>query len=217
MSARIRIVVAEDHDVVREGLRAVLQREPDLTIVGEAGDGVETLARVADLDPDVLLIDLEMPRLSGMDALRQLRRRGARPAVVVLSMHQEVSYVFDALEAGARAYVVKTAASEEVVDAIRRVVEGRPYLSATISEDELAQYAATQARRVPAPLLSPRQIEVIRLSAQGLSLARIAERLSISPRTVETHRQSAMRKLDLRSQTDLVRYVIREGLIPPER
>lgn len=213
----LRVVLAEDHQVVREGLRALLARVPDILVVGEAADGAEAIAAVAGLDPDVLVLDLVLPTLGGQSVLQRLGAQGTRTAVVVLSAHDEARYVVEALKAGALGYVVKTAAWAELVHALHEVCAGRRYVSPSLSEEALALYATQQAaarRHLP---LSPRQLDVITLSVQGLSLAHVAERLSISPRTAETHRRVSMRKLGLRTQTDLVRWAMRSGLISPER
>ena len=216
MSERITIVLAEDHHVMRQGLRALLEREPDLSVVGEAADGAAALEAVEQLAPDVLILDLVMPGITGLEVLRQATRRGSGTRFVVLSMHSTEAYVVEAFNSGASAYVLKEATASDVVRAVREVKAGRRYLSPPLSEHAIDAYTKrAQATSIkPHGVLTAREMEVLRLAAQGYSTQQIAASLSISPRTAETHRSHLMRKLDLHSQTDLVRYAIRERLVP---
>jgi len=216
VSRTTSIVLVDDHRLVREALRVLLENEPGLSVVGEASDGVEAIEVIARLKPDVVLLDLTMP---GMDGLAVLRRMAQEPAprshIVVLTMHADEAYVVEALKSGAEAYVLKESSASDLVYAVREVIAGRRYLSPPLSERAIDAYAGRVAASPPAHArLTARELEVLRLSARGMSLPQIATELSISPRTVETHRANFMRKLGLQSQTDLVRYAMREGLLP---
>lgn len=215
MSPRISIVLADDHGIVRQGLRALLDAQADLTVVGEAADGAETIAMVAKLHPDVLVLDLLMPGLDGLEVLRHLEQQKAPPRVVVLSMHSDEAYVVEALRLGAAAYVLKDAGVSDLVHAVREVMAGHRYLSAPLGRRAIDAYAKRTEATQTDDSLTARELEVLRLAARGHSVQRIAEELSISPRTAETHRGNLMKKLGLHNQTDLVRYAIRRGIVPP--
>ena len=214
MTPRTSIVLADDHHVVRQGLRALLEAAADLVVVGEAADGAAALEMTVRLAPDVLILDLVMPG-NGLDALRQVTQQAPRTRVVVLSMHSSEAYVVEALKAGASAYVVKDATASDLVRAVREVTAGQRYLSPPLSERAIDAYTsrALAATAEPHEGLTARETEVLRLAARGLSLQQIALELSISPRTAETHRANFMRKLGLHSQTDVVRYAIRHGIL----
>ena len=212
------IVLADDHPIVRQGLRSVLEAEPDFRVIGEAGDGLQTMPLVERLRPQVLVLDLLMPGLSGLEVARQVRQRAPETRVIVLSMHANEAYVLEALRHGAAAYVLKETSSAELVQAVRAVVAGRRYLSRPLSERALEAYVQ-RAEATPLDLyetLTTREREVLHLAAEGCSNSEIAARLSISPRTAETHRSNLMQKLGLHSQTELVRYALRRGIIPLE-
>lgn len=212
-----RIVLADDHSVVRQGLRTLLEAEPDFSVVGEAGDGLEAIQLVERQRPDVLVLDLAMPGLGGIVVTRQVRQCSPKTRVVVLSMHGAEAYVIDALIAGADAYVLKKSTSADLAQAIREVLAGRRYLSPPLSERSIDEYLdKAKATLDPYQTLTLREQEVLHLAAEGLTSAQIAVRLSISPRTVEMHRSHSMRKLGLRSQTDLVRYAVQKGLVTLE-
>ncbi len=210
----ISVVLADDHHLVRQGLALLLRAEPDIQVIGEAGEGVHAVQLVEALHPDILVVDMMMPGLSGVEVTREVSRRCPATGVVVLSMHPDESFVLEARRAGALGYVLKCAEPGELVKAVRAVNAGRPYLSPALSERSLAAYA----RRVGAgtvartDLLSPREREVLRLVAEGLTNANIAARLTISERTVEAHRARLMDKLRLRSQAELIRYALRHGI-----
>lgn len=212
------IVLADDHQVVRQGLRALLEAEPDFRLIGEAGDGLETAQLVERLEPDVLIIDLMMPGLNGLEVTRQVSQRSPRTHVVILSMHANEAYVLEALRNGAAGYVLKDSSAADLVKAVREVVAGRRYLSPPLSERAIEAYLhkAQAAELDPYETLTTREREVLHLAAEGHSNAEIAVWLSISPRTAETHRANMMRKLDLRTQTDLIRYALRRGILPLE-
>jgi len=212
------IVLADDHHVVRQSLRLLLESEPDFHILAEASDGLEAVAEVERLQPEVLVLDMVMPGLSGIEVTRRTATCSPRTQVVILSMYQNEAYVLEALRAGARAYVLKSSKSEELVHAVREAACGRRYLSAPVSERIISDYIDRVESFIldPYEALTTREREVLHLSAEGLSNAEIATRLSISQRTAETHRANFMRKIGLRNQTDVIRYALRRGIIQPE-
>jgi two-component system, NarL family, response regulator NreC len=211
------IVLADDHALIREGLRTVLAGEGDCVVVGEAADGRDVVPLVNQLQPDVLIVDLMLPSLSGLEVIRQVRSRTPHTRVVALSMHANESYVLAALRHGAVAYVLKDAHSREIIQAVREVVAGRHYLSPPLSQLALEAYIQ-KAKGAPLDAyetLTTREREVLHLIAQGESTSAIAARLALSPRTIETHRSNLIRKLGLRTQNDLIRYALQRGIIPP--
>ena len=213
-----RIVLADDHPVVRQGLRSALAAEADFEVVGEAADGLAVAGVCEALRPDVLVLDLMMPGLGGLDVARDVRKRVPGTAVVVLSMHANEAYVTEALRNGAAGYVLKDASVHELVKAIRTVAAGGRYLGSPLSEQAVETWLA-KASAAATDLyatLSPRESDVFHLAAEGGTSGAIGQRLSISPRTVETHRANILRKLGLRGQTELVRYAIRRGILPVE-
>lgn len=211
----VSILIADDHDVVRLGLRRLLEAESDFAVVGEVADGLEALVQVERLRPDVLIVDLVMPGLNGVEVIRQVRKRAPETRVVVLSMHANEAYVVEALRNGASAYVLKGSAGGDVLDAVRAALNGEQFLSSPLSGRAINAYLE-RAKRSAADIydtLTTREREVLQLGAQGRTNAEIAERLSVSRRTVETHRAKGFQKLGLRNQTDLVRYALRRGLV----
>lgn len=214
MTPRTSLVLADDHHVVRLGLRALLEAAPDLVVVGEAANAATAVETTVHLAPDVLILDLVMPG-NGLEALRQVALHAPRTRIVVLSMHSSEAYVVEALKGGASAYVLKDATASELVRAVREVTAGRRYLSPPLSEHAIDAYTsrALAAAAAPHEALTARETEVLHLAARGDSVQQIALKLSISPRTAETHRANFMRKLGLHSQTDVVRYAIRQGIL----
>jgi len=212
------IVLADDHHVVRQGLKALLEAEPDFRVVGETGDGLEVVPLVERLQPDVLLLDLMMPSLNGLEVTRQVSWRSPQTRIVILSMHANEAYVLEALRAGAAAYVLKESTADELVRAIREATAGRRYLSPPLSARAIEVYVEKVEETMldPYETLTTREREVLHLAAEGHTNAEIAARLFISPRTVETHRANMMRKLDLRTRTDLIRYALQRGILPLE-
>jgi two-component system response regulator NreC len=210
----IRVVLADDHPLVREGLRALLESDAEFSVVGQADDGLEVPVLVEELRPDVVVLDLMMPGRSGLEVTRELKQHAGAPPVLILSMHESLAYVVEALASGAAGYVLKQAPAAELAFGIRAVAAGLRYLSPPLSERALETYAR-QARGETDPYdtLTAREREVLTLAAEGLSNAEIAARLFISRRTVETHRARAMRKLELRSNVELVLYAVRRGII----
>lgn len=212
----ITIVLADDHAIVRLGLRTLLEAEPDFSLVGEASNGLEVVGLVDRLQPNILVLDLMMPGLNGLEIIRQVVRRTLSTRIIVLSMHATEAYVLEALRNGALGYVLKGSHADQLVHAIREVAAGRRYLSPPLSEQTIAVYTE-QAQSAPLDLyetLTTREREVLHLVAEGYTSTEIGQRLFISPRTVETHRSNLMRKLGLGTQTELVRYALRRGLLP---
>jgi two-component system response regulator NreC len=216
MNKRTSIVLADDHQVVRHGLRVLLEADPEFSIVGEASDGLEAADMLERLHPDVIVLDLMMPGINGLEVARQASQRSPNTNVVILSMYTNEAYVVEALRAGAKAYVLKSATSDELIRAIRQVVTGGRYLSPPLSERAIEAYSrkAEGSAMDPYEMLTTREREILQLAAEGCTNSEIATRLSISPRTAETHRTNLMRKLGLHSQTDLIRFAIRRGILP---
>ena len=196
----IRILLADDHTVVRDGLRALLEREPDMTVVAEAADGRESLDLAESESPDVIVMDLAMPNLNGMEATRRILASKPRIGVVILSMHQDESYVLGALKAGAKGYLLKDSVRSEVVEAIRAVAEGRSFLTRKVARLLQEDYVTRLERH---------GVEVI---AEGRSNKEAANLLNISLRTVETHRAHILQKLDLHSIPELILFAVRRGI-----
>ena len=210
------IVLADDHRIVREGIRKLLETREDFQVVGEASDGEEAVRMVLEKKPDVALMDIWMPRLSGIDATRRIGKRGLDTKVLVLSMHESRTYVEEVLRAGAAGYIVKNAASQDLLNAIDAVCSGASYLSPTITQqvvDAIARPGEAAPSGVSA--LTDREREVLQLIAEGLSSKEIAAMLGVSLKTVDSHRSNLMEKLDIHKVSGLVRFAIRAGLVAP--
>jgi DNA-binding NarL/FixJ family response regulator len=214
----ISVVLADDHPVVRRGVRTVLEAEPDMRVAGEAANGLEILTVVEKLQPQVLVLDLMMPGLGGLEVTRQIAQRSPATKVVVLSMYASEAYVLEALRNGASGYVVKDAQAGELVRAVREVVAGHRYLGSPLSERAITAYLEKTKSIGEDPLaeLTTRERETLHLAAEGRSCVEIAASLGISPRTAETHRAHLMKKLGLNNQTEIVRFAIRQGILPPQ-
>lgn len=215
----ISIILADDHQIVRQGLRSLLDAEADMKVVGCAATGLEAVELVNKLRPEILVTDMMMPELNGIEVTRQALQRSPATRVIVLSMHSNEGYVTQALRNGALGYVLKDSSLEELVDAVRSVLSGRRYLSESISERMIETYIQKEQDASvddPYETLTNREREVIQMVAEGHSSTEIAERLTISARTVETHRSNLMRKLSLGNQTELIRFAIRKGILPLE-
>jgi DNA-binding NarL/FixJ family response regulator len=212
-----RILLADDHTVVRRGLRLVLEAEPDLEVVAEAADGAEAVQRAARGDVDLAVLDVAMPRMTGLQATREIRRRSPDVRVLILSMHDNEQYLYEALRAGASGYVLKTVADRDLVEACRATVRGDPFLYPgavnTLIRDFLDRtHAGEEGREDP---LTPREQEVVKLIAESYSSKDIARELVISEKTVERHRANILEKLGMNDRVQLTRYAIRRGLIEP--
>ncbi len=214
----IRIVLADDHHVVRQGLRALLEAESGFCVIGEAGDGLEAVRLVIELQPDVLVLDLGLPGLHGLEVGREVHKQAPQTRIVILSMHVSEAYVLQALCNGAIGYVSKDCSTSVLVQAIREAVAGRRYLCPSVATRAFDAYVAraAEAPRDTYEELTTREREVLYLAVEGHTNAQIAARLFISPRTVETHRANLMHKLGLRTHADLVRYALQRGLLPTE-
>lgn len=209
------IVLVDDHQIVRQGLQALLALESGLDILGEAADGLEALDLVRQLHPDILITDLKLPELDGIEVVKRVSAEHPATKAIVLSMYSSEEYVLSAFASGASGYVLKNACVEDLMQAIRQVLKGSRYLSPQLAERAIDSYLHTGCKATTDPFdsLTQREREVLQLSAEGYSYAEIAERLIISRRTVETHRNNVMRKLGLNTVPDMVRCAIRHGLI----
>ena len=205
----IRLIVADDHVIVRQGFQQLLSQQPDFEVVGETGEGDTTLRLIEELHPDVLVLDLVMPGRSGLDVLEQLQQAASSTKVVVLSVHDDRNYVLHALRSGALAYILKESSVQELIQAIRFAVRGQHYLSPGLVEHVVTAYLHVAGNDAPNPaeVLSPRERDVLRLIGEGQTTSEIAQALALKPRTVETYRQRLRTKLGLRSLADLRHYV----------
>jgi DNA-binding NarL/FixJ family response regulator len=211
----IRIILADDHKIVRSGLKSLLEDQSNLDVVGEAEDGRQAVSLAAKLSPDLVIMDITMPGLNGIDATRRMVREVKGLNVIALSMHRDTRYLVDMLEAGAKGYLLKDCDFDELVLAIRTVSNGGTYLSPAVSDLVARGLLAKRQSRVPekkAQVLTPREREVVQMLSEGHSCREIADQLCISIKTVETHRQNIMQKLELRSLANLTKYALREGL-----
>jgi DNA-binding NarL/FixJ family response regulator len=209
----MRLVIADDHGVVRGGLRLLLDRQVDMDVVAEAADGAEAVTQTLAHRPDIAVLDVAMPRLTGLQATREIKQQAPEVSVLILSMHDDERYLFEALKAGASGYVLKAQADTDLLAAIRAVERGEPFLTPeaqrTLIKDVLARGSGGEEE------LTPREEEIVKLVAEAHTTKEIAAVLHLSEKTVENHRANAMRKLGMRDRVELVRYAIRRGLIEP--
>lgn len=215
----VRIVLADDHPIVRQGMRHLLETQKDLEIIGEAEDGLQTVRLVDELKPDILIVDMMMPGLNGLEALRQVKKLAPKTHVIILSMQSADSYVLEAVKGGASGYILKETGPSELIQAIHKVIAGETFLSPKLSERLSAGFVESgdDTLRDPYELLTTREREILQMAAEGMSSTEMGEKLVISPRTVETHRSRLMRKLGLRNQTELVRYALQRGILEMKR
>jgi DNA-binding NarL/FixJ family response regulator len=213
---RAGILLADDHAMVRRGLRLILDSEPDLRVVAEAGDGAEAVERALREAIDLAVLDITMPRRTGLQAAAEIARRRPDTRMLILSMHDNEEYLFEALAVGASGYVLKSAVDTDLVHACRAALRGEAFLyPAAVNTLIRSHLERTRAQGGPFDPLSRRETEVVKLIAEGLSSREIAEVLTISPKTVERHRANVLEKLELRDRVDITRYAIRRGLIEP--
>ncbi len=217
MSPPVRVVIADDEALFRSGLRLILDAQPDMEVVGEAGDGQETVRQAALLRPDVIVMDIAMPGGGGLQATRAIRAQGLRSKVLILTMHAEEQYLLPVIEAGGSGYVLKTGADSELIEAIRIVHRDEVFLYPSAAKLLLGKYLErADAGDAAYDGLTPREREVLRLTAEGYTGQEIAERLVLSPKTVDTYRQRVMEKLNLHHRSELVKYALRKGLLQPD-
>jgi len=215
--SRIRVLVADDHVVIREGIRLLLEAQPDIEVVGEASDGWEAWKKALKLRPDVVLMDITMPGVGGLEATRQLRATMPDIRVLVLTMHEGEDFFFGMLQAGASGYVLKGASSHELLNAIRSVHQGGIYLYPTMTKKLVSDYLSRPSwEQTGYDDLTSRERDVLTLIAEGLTTQEIADKLMISANTIQTHRHNIMEKLNLRNKSELIKYAIRKGLITVE-
>ena len=212
------IVIVDDHQVMRQGLRALLEAQPGFQVVGDTGDGESAVKLVERLHPDILVLDMVMPGINGIEVARQVRIHSPECAVVILSMYGAEGYVREAIQAGARGYVLKKDSVEELASAIREVLAGRHYISQSLTRRAIDSYVGINRQPAePYQTLTTREREVLHMVAAGSTSAEIAAKLFVSPRTVEFHRANIMQKLGIRTQQELTRYCIEAGISPPEK
>ena len=211
---KIRILLADDHPMVRRGLRMVLDSEPDLEVVAEAGDGAEAVKTALATELDLAVLDVAMPKLTGLQAAAELHRRKPELRTLMLSMYDSEQYFFEALKAGASGYVLKSAADRDLVEACRAAMRGEPFLYPAAVAVLIRDFL-DRADEAPSDPLTPRELEIVKLVAEGSTSEEIAEALVISKKTVEHHRSNILEKLGMRDRVDLTRYAIRRGLVEP--
>jgi DNA-binding NarL/FixJ family response regulator len=212
-----RILLADDHALVRRGVRLILEAEPDLIVVAEAADGVEAVAKARERQVDLAILDVAMPRMTGLQAARELARRTPSTRILLLSMYDSEQYFFEALKVGASGYVLKSVADEHLIEACRAALRGEPFLYAGALTVLIRDYLdrVRRGESLPTAVLTPREDQVVKLIAEGHSSKEIARALTISIKTVERHRANVLAKLGMRDRTELTRYAIRAGLIEP--
>jgi DNA-binding NarL/FixJ family response regulator len=210
-----RILLADDHALVRRGVRLILDGEPDLTVVAEAGDGAEAVSLARTHEIDLAVLDVAMPRMTGLQAAREISRRQPAPRILLLSMYDNDQYFFEALKAGASGYVLKSVADQDLVEACRAAMRGEPFIYPDALTALMREYLqrARRGERLPGSILTARESEIVKLIAEGRSSKEIAALLVISIKTVERHRANILQKLEMRDRTELTRYAIRTGLI----
>nr|PZM96587.1 MAG: DNA-binding response regulator [Thermocrispum agreste] len=213
--SKIRILLADDHQLVRRGVRLILDGEPDLTVIAEAGDGAEALAKAKQEPPDLAILDIAMPRMTGLQTARELSRQFPDIRILMLTMYDNEQYLFEALKAGASGYVLKSVADRDLVEACRAAMRGEPFLYPGAVTTLIRSYLERVGEDEPPRVITEREEEVLKLVAEGHSSRDIAAMLHISVKTVERHRANLLQKLGLRDRLELTRYAIRAGLIEP--
>ena len=212
----MRILLADDHGIVRRGLKSLLESQPGLSVIGEAADGLEALRLCSELSPDLLIIDISMPLMNGIEVASRAHKLEAAPGVIILSMHADESYIMRALAAGARGYLVKDATDEDLIPAVRAVAAGKPFFSPTVAAVLMEDYVRQLRARGLSDsyeLLTDREREILQLLAEGRSNKEVAALLDVGLSTVETHRANLMQKLNLHNTAEIVLYAVRKGII----
>ncbi len=217
----IRVILADDHAVLRAGLRVLLNNEPDITVVGEAGDGEQALAAIGKLQPDIVVLDLMMPNVKGLDIIEKIVQDYPKTRILVLTMHTDTQYIRHVVKAGGAGYVLKSSADTELIEAIRVIASGNSYLTPEATQVLMSDYreqdsASSAAEEIGLSLLSEREHEVLVMTALGYSSREVGELLFISPKSVDTYRQRLMEKLQLESRAELVQYALKNGLLEPK-
>ena len=212
----ITVYLVDDHRILREGLRILLELQGDIRVVGEAEDGRKALDGILEARPDVVLMDITMPELNGIDATRNIMLKLPDTKVIILSVHSDTEHIYRAFQAGAKGYLLKESAGDEVVKAVHAVYQDRQYISQKLVDALPLSYARQRQVRSPFELLSAREREVLQLTVQGATSAAIAGKLALSPKTVDTYRSRLMEKLGVQNLPELVRFAIKHGLTPPE-
>ena len=215
---KIRVVLADDHVMLRSGLKLLLNGQMDIEVVGEASDGAEAVSKTAELKPDVLLLDITMPNMGGIDALRTIKEKSPSISILILTMHENEAYLLEALKAGASGYILKKAADNELMSAIRAVYSGEVFIPSSLTRSVVEEMVSGSVSREESvdndqEQLSPRELEVLTLVAQGYTNQQIADRLYLSVKTVETYKARVMEKLSLGSRVELVRYALQHGFL----
>jgi len=215
----VKIIIADDHAVVRIGLRTLLEKEADFQVIGEASDGIQTINLIKLLNPDAVILDMIMPGINGIEITRQIKKISSNTQVIILSMHANEAYVMETLKKGASGYVLKDSTGNDLVKAVREVIAGRRYLSPPLSERALERYIQISKNTGLDiyEVLTDREREVLALAAEGFSNAEIAEKLSISQRTAEVHRFNLMHKTGLKNNAELIHYAIQQGIVTLKR
>ena len=209
----IRVLIADDHGIVRSGLRMLIERQGDMSVVGEADDGLDALQLTQAQHPDVAVLDVSMPRMTGLQAAGEIRAHSPDTRVLLLSMHDDERYFFEGLEAGAAGYVLKRAADTDLIEALRTIAAGRTFLSDEAQVTLMREWE--EGRAEPEDPLTPRELEVVKLVAEAYTNRQIADTLQLSEKTIESHRANLLAKLGMRDRVELVRYAIRRGLVEP--
>ncbi|MEV0995989.1 response regulator transcription factor [Nonomuraea sp. NPDC050202] len=214
---KTRILLADDHALVRRGLRLILDAEPDLEVVAEAADGAQAVAAASEEDVDLAILDIAMPRMTGLQAAREISRRSPGIRILILSMYDNEQYFFESLKVGASGYVLKSVADQDLLEACRATMRGEPFLYPGAITALIRDYLqrAREGERMPESILTPREEEIVKLIAEGNSAKEIAETLVISVKTVDRHRANILQKLGMRDRLELTRYAIRAGLVEP--
>jgi DNA-binding NarL/FixJ family response regulator len=208
----MRVLIADDHGIVRSGLRLLLERQSDIEVVAEAEDGVEALEKVISEKPEIAILDISMPRMTGLQATHEIKKQAPDTQVLILSMHDDERYLFEALRAGAAGYVLKRAADQDLLDAVRAAARGEPFLTPSAQQTLIRDFLERGEQQSE---LTPREQEVVKLIAEAHTNKEIAGILHLSEKTVESHRANVLQKLGMRDRVELVRYAIRNGLVEP--